>query len=90
VVSMLALNVLVSALAFSPSRALFSIDRANVEFKINFSSLIVLFSVGLWLVRSFGPVGAASGLLPGNLVGLIFRYFAFSRLVRSQSERQSR
>jgi O-antigen/teichoic acid export membrane protein len=86
VVSMLALNMFVSALAFSPSRALFTIDRANVEFKINFSSLIVLFSVGLWLVRSFGPFGAASGMLLGNLIGLILRYFAFSRLVRSQSE----
>lgn len=90
VVSMLALNVLVSALAFCPSRALFTIGRANVDFKINFSLLIVLFSVGLWLVRSFGPSGAACGILLANVIGLILRYSAFSRLVRPQSERQNR
>ena len=90
VVSMLAVNALVSALAFAPSRALFAIDRANVEFNINFALLIVLFPVGLWLARSFGPLGAASGMLLGNLIGLILRYVAFFRLVRSQSERQSR
>lgn len=90
VVSMLALNMATSALAFSPSRALFAIDRANVEFKINLALLIVLFPIGLWLARSFGPLGAASGMLLGNLIGLILRYSAFFGLVRPQSERRSR
>ncbi len=45
VVSMLVRNVLVSALAFSPSRPLFTIDRSNVEFQLSFSLLTVLFSL---------------------------------------------
>jgi hypothetical protein len=44
--------------------------------------LFFLLSFGLFLVRSFGPLGAAVGLLASNSICLIFRYIAFFRFVR--------
>ena len=81
VVSILALNLLVSTFAFSFSRALFAIERADVEFAVNFVALFVLLTLGLWLVKAFGPIGAACGLLAGNTASTAVRYLLFSRLV---------
>ena len=85
VVSILALNLLVSAMAFSFSRTLFAIERADVDFYVNFMALFVLLVLGLWLVKAFGPLGVACGLLTGNTAATAVRYILFSRLVRSVS-----
>ncbi len=79
VIALLGLNLLVVALSFPFSRALFIKNRAKLDFQVNAASLLVLFSLGLWLSRALGPLGAALGLLLGNLGGLILRYLAFSR-----------
>ena len=67
IVAILALNLLVTAAAFSFSRALFAIDRADVDFLVNFTALFIMVTLGLWLVRAFGPIGAAFGLAGGKL-----------------------
>jgi O-antigen/teichoic acid export membrane protein len=63
VVAVLALNLLVSAVAFSFSRALFALDLARVDFLVNLMALSIMVTLGLWLVRALGPLGAAIGLL---------------------------
>lgn len=83
VVSILAFNLLVSAVAFSFSRALFAMERADVDFYVNFMTLFVLLTLGLWLVKAFGPLGVACSLLAGNTAASTVRYILFSRLVRS-------
>jgi O-antigen/teichoic acid export membrane protein len=80
VVAILALNLLVGALGFPFSRALFAIDRARVDFLVNFTALFIMVTLGLWLVRTFGPIGAAFGLLGANLVTSGVRAGAFLRL----------
>ena len=85
VVSILALNLLVSAMAFCFSRALFAMERADVDFAVNFVALFILLTLGFWLVKAFGPLGVACGLLSGNTVATAVRYILFSRLVRSVS-----
>jgi O-antigen/teichoic acid export membrane protein len=80
VVAILALNLLVTASAFSFSRALFAIERADVDFLVNFAALFIMVTLGLWLVRAFGPFGAALGLLGGGLVTSAIRAGAFLRL----------
>lgn len=85
VVSILALNLLISTVAFSFSRALFAIERADVDFYVNFMALFVLLTLGLWLVKAFGPLGVACGLLAGNTAATAVRYILFSRLVRPVS-----
>ncbi len=82
VVTILALNLLVTAAAFCLSRALFAIDRANVDFLVNFAALLMMVTFGLWLVRADGPFGAALGLLAANFVSSAIRAGAFLKLTR--------
>jgi O-antigen/teichoic acid export membrane protein len=80
VVAILALNLLVTAVGFSYSRALFAIERANVDFLLNCAALFIMMTLGLWLVRTYGPLGAAAGLLAANMVTQVVRAGAFLRL----------
>lgn len=80
IVAILALNVLVIAVAFSFSRALFATDRAHVDFLVNFMALFIMITLGIWLVRAFGPLGAALALLGANIVTSAIRAGAFLRL----------
>jgi O-antigen/teichoic acid export membrane protein len=89
VIGILALNFLVGAVAFSFSRALFAVDRANVDFVLNCTALFIMVTVGLWLVRAFGPLGAAFGLLAANSSTLAVRVTAFLKLPDSISRGQS-
>jgi len=89
VVSILALNLLISTVAFSFSRALFAMERADVDFVVNFVALFIMLSLGLWLVKAFGPLGVACGLLAGNTAATAVRYIIFSRFVRSVSTQRN-
>lgn len=85
VVSVLALNLLSLALAFSYSRALYAVEKTVVDFKINIIPMVLLFTAGIWLVKEFGPLGTALGLLAGNFIALGFRYAAFNKYVPVKS-----
>ena len=65
-VTILALNLLLVAIGFSFSRALFVLEKARVDFRINFFSLLLLLTAGIWLIKSYGAVGTALGLTIGN------------------------
>jgi O-antigen/teichoic acid export membrane protein len=67
VVAVLALSVLISAPTFCFSRALYATERAEQDFLANFAALFVMVALGFWLARAFGPLGAAFGLLAGNV-----------------------
>ena len=88
VVAFLAINLAVSIISFSFSRALFAIERADVDFAVNFVALFIMVTLGLWLVRSSGAVGAAIGLLIANTAASGVRYIAFRTLTRSESKKQ--
>ena len=89
VVSVLALNLLALALAFSFSRALFALERADVDFAVNFAALFVLLTVGVWLVYAYGPVGAALGLLTANVVASAVRGVVFFNMAGSDNRRNA-
>jgi len=80
VVALLGINLAVSILAFLFSRALFAIERADVDFVVSFLALIIMITLGLWLVRRLGPIGAAFGMLGANLTTLMVRAGAFLML----------
>ncbi len=63
VVAALACNLLVTAVAFAFSRALFAVERADLDFRLNLAAIAIMGTLGLWLVRNYGPLGAALGLL---------------------------
>ncbi len=87
VVAVLAVSVLVSAAAFTFSRALFAMGRADVDFMANFAALFVLLTLGLWLVRAWGPLGAAYGLLIANIAASVSRVVMCAVLTRSPDRR---
>jgi O-antigen/teichoic acid export membrane protein len=80
IVAILALNLLVTATTFPLSRALFAVDRAHVDFLVNFTALFIMLTLGLWMVRAFGPLGAAVGLLLANFVTSAVRVGIFLKL----------
>jgi O-antigen/teichoic acid export membrane protein len=80
VLAILALNLLVTAAAFPFTRALFAIERADLDFLGNFVALFIMLTLGLWLVRAFGPLGAALGLLGAGFVTSAAKAGAFLRL----------
>jgi len=82
VVFVLALSLVAASVAFSFSRALFAIERADIDFKVNFVPLLILFTFGLSFVRSYGPLGAAFGLLIANLSASVVRLVYFFNLSR--------
>lgn len=88
-IAVLALNVTVQALAFCFSRALFAIDRADLDFATNFTALVIMLTLGLWLVRAYGPLGAAFGLLGANLATSAVRALLFLRLPASRTAEQA-
>jgi O-antigen/teichoic acid export membrane protein len=88
IVSILALNFLAAALAFPFSRALFALDRAGLDFLVNFTALFMMLTMGLWMVRAFGPLGAAFGLLGTNCATSLVRAIVFLKLSSRISERQ--
>jgi O-antigen/teichoic acid export membrane protein len=88
IVAILALNLLVTAAAFSFSRALFAVNRANTDFLVNFTALFIMLTVGLWLVRAYGPIGAAFGLLGANFATSAVRAGVFLKLPNPVSARQ--
>jgi O-antigen/teichoic acid export membrane protein len=81
IVALLAFNLLITSMAFSPSRALFTIERADIDFKINLCSVLGLFTVGIILIKYYGSLGAAIGILVSSILCLIFLFIAFYRLV---------
>lgn len=80
VVAILALGLSASALAFGFSRALFAIERADVDFIVNFVALAVLLTLGVWLARASGPLGAAYAFLIASVASLVVRGAAFGIL----------
>jgi O-antigen/teichoic acid export membrane protein len=80
IVAILSLNFVVTALAFPFSRALFALNRARTDFIVNFMALFMMVTVGLWMVRAFGPLGAALGLVGANLSTSALRAGVFLRL----------
>ncbi len=83
VVSILALGTVAASIAFAFSRALFAMERSDVDFRVNFIPVFILFTCGLLFVRSFGPLGAALGLLLANISATAVRFASFALVSRS-------
>ncbi len=88
VVKLLALNLLITALSFAYSRALFAVERADLDFVLNGATVVIMATAGVWLVRAWGPLGAASGLLLANAVTSVARAGLFLALPTRVGKRQ--
>ena len=80
IVALLAANIFVQAITTSHAYALSTMERPEVNFKINLIGLVLTATAGLVAVKAFGTVGAAFGLLTSTIVVALLRYAAFARL----------
>ncbi len=87
IVFVLSVNLFALALSFPFGRALFAIERADMDFYINFVSLGVLLVFGIWMTRGYGPLGAALGLMAANISSCAVRFAAFLLLAGRAKER---
>jgi len=80
IVTIIAANVLVLTTAFPFTRALYAIERADLDFFGNLIAIFIMVTVGLWFVRVWGLFGAAVVLLGSSLVTSAAKVGAYLRL----------
>lgn len=83
ILSIIALSLVVGSATFPFSRGLFAMERADVDFKINIAVVATL-GLNVYLVRTFGLVGAAYGLLATHSLSTVLRAIVFNRLSRTK------
>lgn len=76
-VALLSLNLACSGLGYTFSRGLFALEHAAIDFKVNFVALAAMITCGLFLAKTYGPVGAALGQLTANGTATLARAGAF-------------
>ena len=81
-ISVLALNIFVVAISIPLSRALHTLERADLDFYVNLVPLAVVILVGVPLVMQREVLGAAMGLLAGNLAASAVRWAVLWRVTR--------
>jgi len=80
VVTLLLANFSILSFDFCFSRGLFILERADIDFKINVVPVVVVFLIGIWMVKGIGVSGAALSILIGNSAALFFRIVSFFRI----------
>jgi O-antigen/teichoic acid export membrane protein len=80
----MSLNLLISSVAFTYSRALFVLNRASTDFYINLVAIAVLAIIGIWLVKALGPLGIAVSMLISNLLTAVLRYSLYAKMMTTE------
>ncbi len=89
VIAILAVNLLVMAASFTMSRALLAMEEARAYFMANIVPLILILTIGVLLVKRFGPAGVAWGFLLGTGTTAATMFWLFAVLIkRSVSEKE--
>jgi len=84
VLSLLALSFVFSTIGDPPSYGLWAMERPDINLKINLIALIVTISIGFLMVKSFGLIGVALGLISANAIAFLIRYAVFAKLTTFQ------
>jgi len=87
VMLILALGLLLVPVRFALARSLFAMDRALLECATNLVPLVVLVTLGIWLVKSFSVIGVAFGLLLGDLLVTVAKLVVFELVLRTAEGR---
>ncbi|MDH3346932.1 MAG: hypothetical protein OEM02_02350 [Desulfobulbaceae bacterium] len=82
VISVLALNLLVSAATFTLSRAFYAVERADLFFTANFVPVIILLCFGIFLVKVLGPLGVACGILLSSVAISVVLAILYYKVLR--------
>jgi O-antigen/teichoic acid export membrane protein len=88
IIAILAVNLLVMASSFTLSRALLAMEQARVYFMANIVPLIIMFTIGIMLVKKLGPAGVAWGFLLGTGTTAITMLWLFVVLIKKDIIRE--
>ena len=83
-IAFLAFNIFLGALTTSQSYALSTIERSDVNFKINILGLLLSMTLGIALTIQYGALGAALGLGVSNLLTAFVRQVVFARFFKPE------
>lgn len=86
VIAILSLNVLIASLAIGVGYGIWAMGRTDLNFRIEFARLLITCTIGLWLVKHFGLIGVAGGLLLGSSSVLICQALVFRKLTSSAAK----
>jgi O-antigen/teichoic acid export membrane protein len=89
VIAVLALAQLVSAVNAPITSSLMAMERTDVEFKCSLAAVVVMSTIGFWLVKSYGPLGVGYGLLAGAVASTTYGWIVFNRQRRVGSTSSS-
>ncbi len=84
VIAFLAFNIFLGALTTSQSYALSTIERSDINFKINLLGLMLSMTLGIVLTLQYGALGAALGLGLSNLLTALARQIVFARFFKQE------
>ena len=76
-VAVLALGQLPVALTLPTNSALSALERSDKHFRSLMVSLAVTAAIGIWLVKAYGPLGVAWGLVATHLASALYKYVAY-------------
>ncbi len=85
VVVPLAIELLVSPARFVISRALVVTGNSRLDFATNVISLLVMFMLGIMLVKRFGPLGVAVAILTGSVAVMLAKYWVAYYAIRNKN-----
>jgi O-antigen/teichoic acid export membrane protein len=88
IVALLGVNLFFHTVGVPVSRALHALERSDLDFAVNCVPLAIMLSVGVVLVRDFGVVGVAWGLVAGSATATVVRWVALDRFTRSAGWRE--
>lgn len=89
VISLLSLNLLALAATYAISRAFLAIERSDLFFIANFVPLFIMLTIGLLLVKNYGPLGVAEALLIGSAVTSIVMFMLFAKVLREARKKKN-
>ena len=81
VVGVLTLSQSVEVVSLPLVCCLYTMGRPDAGFKSYLLAMLVTFTLGLWLVGSYGIYGVAFSLLAANTAAAVYRWISYRRLV---------
>ncbi len=82
IIPALGTNLVIMSAGVASSRALFVMNRPDVDCAVNLISLFVLAATGFFLVKHFGLMGAAFALIISSITSSSLLCFSFALLAR--------
>jgi O-antigen/teichoic acid export membrane protein len=82
IVQVMGLDIIVTGTAFCYGRALFVMEKAKSDFLANVASFAFFLTFGVLLVKMYGPVGVALGMMLGNAIASSIKYVVYRSQIR--------